>query len=136
MKGNAIQVFFVLILIPCISFAEDILTGQEWKTTFCDKTLTGENLNTGWTFKTYINENCDELTVYYLSGYEYDKSLNKPLTLPLTVNQNGNICVKGVYGKEACWNVKAVGDGVYHRIEINSEKHFITDKTPVDGKQF
>lgn len=127
-----------IYIFPLASLAEteDFLSADEWKKTFCDKTTKGINHGTSWTFKTYINENCNEISVKYLKGYDFGRSFEEPLTLPLTVHQNGEICVKGFDDKKTCWKVRAVDEGVYRRVDMDSGAFFITDKNPEDGKQF
>ena len=121
----------LFILMVSNSYGGDTLSGTEWKATFCGKTTEGENLKSGWTFKIFWAESCDSLTVHYLTGDRKGQTFERPLT----VMGSGDVCTKR-NGRDRCWKVAAKGDGVYHRIGFSNGKHFVTDKNPIDGKQF
>ena len=122
----------IFIFTASNSVAGSTLSGSEWKATFCNKTTDGKNLKSGWTFKIYINESCDKLTVHYLTGDRKGETFDRPLR----VMGSGDVCVRRPNGKDRCWKVEPKGDGVFHRLGFSNGKHFVTDKNPVEGKQF
>lgn len=122
----------IFIFTASNSVAGKTLSGDEWKATFCNKTTEGENLKSGWTFKVYVNESCDRFMGKFLTGDRAGESFDRPLR----VMGSGDICITRRNGKDLCWKVEPQGNDVFHRIGFSNGKHFVTDRSPVEGKQY
>jgi len=129
MKRSFVALGIAGFLCSSVSFAEDFLAGDALKTVLCGKTfLEGENFGSGWTFKVFYPENCNEITVHYLTG----EQAGKRFTWPLRIYPSGDHCVKRD-GKDRCAKFKQVGDGVYHAIRDGKADY--SRAKPVDGNQ-
>jgi hypothetical protein len=129
MKKTLFAISLGSLLCSSLSFAEDLLVGDELKKAFCGKTfMEGVNFESGWTFKVYYSEKCNEITNLYLTG---DKAGQK-FTWPLRIYPSGDHCVKRD-GKDRCAKFVKVSEGEYHATR-NGKAQYSRAK-PVDGNQ-
>jgi len=130
MKKVALAAGLVTTFTFSNSMAADFLVGDDLQKAFCGKTfMEGENFDSGWKFKVYYPEKCNEVTVHYVSGDQ----TGQRFTWPLRIYPSGDHCVKRD-GKDRCFKIYPMGDGVYHAIAGNGKAMYSRSK-PVEGNQ-